>query len=359
MSNSYYISAGTIPIDNSSGAASNSSYISAGLTPNDVASGTSFTDNLNLWQDSFSLTPPTTTAFTYETWLSLRNQLANRLHDPDKIFWTDCELKIYLTEAFRTFSFLTAYWRAQGSFYLTPGVSFYDITQELPRLLDRTVVDRDLISTIEYHFQEDPTTDWPSGWTGTAMFTMDDIAHALQKRRNQFLAETGVLVTRTVGSSGLPSGGRISLADDVLDVRRLAWTNIDGTINNLWRTDEQELTSFTQTWTTPAVQDPTDYSVMSPPPITVQLSPAPSNPATMDLLTISAGEDFTPTTVATLVGVPDDMTWIVKWGAMADLLMIDGPAQDPQRAAYCEARFKHGVQLARQALVITAARLTA
>jgi hypothetical protein len=38
--NKYYISAGLVPIDNSSGATSNTFYISAGLVPDDTAAGT-------------------------------------------------------------------------------------------------------------------------------------------------------------------------------------------------------------------------------------------------------------------------------------------------------------------------------
>lgn len=298
-----------------------------------------------------------TNPFAYETLAQLRTQLAARLHDPSNVYWTAPELTIILKEALRTFSLLTAYWRAQRTFNSTPGTTIYDITQQFPDVLGRTVTDRDLINAIEFHFQEPPTAAWAGGWTGTDMFTMDDIAHALQKRRNEFLAETGVLVTRTVGSSGPVNGGRILLADNVMDIRRLAWTQSDGSLLNLWRVDEQEMTAYSSDWTIPTTSDPTDYSIMSPPPITVQLNPAVVNPATIDMLTISAGADFTPTTTATLVGVPDDMTWIVKWGAIADLLTQDGPALDPTRAQYAEQRYKHGVQLVQTAAVITAARI--
>lgn len=47
------------------------------------------------------------------------------------------------------------------------------------------------------------------------------------------------------------------------------------------------------------------------------------------------------------LGVPDDFAWVVKWGALADLLGKDGPAADQPRAAYCEQRWREGVELAR------------
>jgi len=49
------------------------------------------------------------------------------------------------------------------------------------------------------------------------------------------------------------------------------------------------------------------------------------------------------------MGIPDDFCWVVKWGAMADLLSKDGPARDPARASYCEQRYQQGVELCRLA----------
>ena len=296
--------------------------------------------------------------YSYETWAQLKIQLANRLHDPSKVYWTDDELGVLLTEALRTFSFLTWHWRNQDSFNTALGTSLYDITSEMPTYLQRIVTDRNLINSIQYHFQEAITTNWPGGWTGTDMFTMDDLSHALQKRRNKFLAETGVLVTRTVEPTGVPVGGRIFTEDTIIDIRRLARLNSSGVYDNLWRVDEQELTAASQTWSTPVAQDPANFSILSAPPLTIQLSPAPTDDALMDILTISTGPDFIPVTMATVVGVPDDMTWIVKWGAMADLLQADGPAQDLERAAYCEQRYQHGVHLARISASIISARIS-
>lgn len=294
--------------------------------------------------------------YSYETFAELKAQLAARLHDTAMIYWTDAELTVLLQETFRTFSFLTWHWREQGTFNTIPGTEMYDIATELSSRLGHTLTDRNLINDIQYHFQETPTTDWPAGWGGTAMFSMDDVAHCLQKRRNKFLADTGCYLTRTVAWSGGPASGRISLTDNIIDVRRVARDN-SGVMTNLWRVNEEELTAFDTSWAAPAAQDPTEYSIMATPPLTVQLSPAPLAAATLDMLTVSAGADFTPTTSATVVGVPDDMAWIVKWGAMADLLLKDGPARDPERAKYCEERYQHGVALARLATPIVQARI--
>jgi hypothetical protein len=61
--------------------------------------------------------------------------------------------------------------------------------------------------------------------------------------------------------------------------------------------------------------------------------------------------------VESLLGIPDDFVWIVKFGALADLLNGDGLALDPQRAAYCESRWEQGLDLARRSPVVLSARI--
>jgi hypothetical protein len=51
------------------------------------------------------------------------------------------------------------------------------------------------------------------------------------------------------------------------------------------------------------------------------------------------------------------MVWIVKWGALADLLGKDGPARDPFRSRFCEHRYQIGVQYCQAAGVIVAAKI--
>jgi hypothetical protein len=46
-----------------------------------------------------------------------------------------------------------------------------------------------------------------------------------------------------------------------------------------------------------------------------------------------------------VLGIPDFLAWGVKYGALADLLAADGPARDPERAAYCEQRYAEAAAL--------------
>ncbi len=43
--------------------------------------------------------------------------------------------------------------------------------------------------------------------------------------------------------------------------------------------------------------------------------------------------------------IPRMLTWVVKWGLIADLLKKEGEANDPVRAQAAEAIYKRGVEL--------------
>ncbi len=185
---------------------------------------------------------------------------------------------------------------------------------------------------------------------------------ALQRRRDQFLKETGIVLTREIVSLTAPANGRVPLPIDVLTLRRLAWVTPAGVVTPLKRDDEWSLSKFLRSWRAnpadPASLYPTVYSTGVTPPLSAQLGPVPISPGFFDMLVVALGNVFTPATAATLVGVPDDWTWVVKWGALADLLSQDGLAKDPQRAAYCEARWQQGVALAIRASVMLNAEIS-
>lgn len=293
--------------------------------------------------------------FFYEDLATFKSQLANRLNDPDMIYWTSDELLAIIHEALRTLSLLT--WYNGYRLECTPNGAFQNLYTIDPMRLGMTMTDREMINRMQYDLMENITADWISGWAGTDQFNLADLTHALQKRRNRFLSETGAVITRiTNGDITLTNDGIIKIPDSIIDVRRVAWKDSVG-YRNLWRVAEEEMTAFDPSWTTPAVQDPLYYSELAIKQAHMQLAPAPSALNDMELLTLSAGADFQPSLEATAMGVNDDMAWIVKWGALAEVLGGDNPAKDPERAAYCEKRYQHGLQMANNYTTIIAARI--
>lgn len=298
------------------------------------------------------------------TWLTLSTfkiALANRLGDPGKVFWTDAELQAYIVETIRTFGLVGQRYRDRCAFTTQNGINLYDLVEQAnpnaitggtgagagnpPALLKYNVLDRDLINTIEYHLIEPVTTNWAIPWTGTDQFTMDDLVRALERRRNLFMLLVYPHLTHSIVAYTIPpSSGRVVLTDSIIAVRRVAWKALDSTYNQLWRTDEWGANSFVSGWANDAGL-PRSYSVIMEPRVGIQVIPPSIDTGSLDLITVNAPPSLDQVN-GTLLGIPDDHSWIIKWGALADLLGRDSQAFDPVRADYCEKRWEEGVKLA-------------
>lgn len=282
--------------------------------------------------------------------------LANRLNDPGMVRYVSAELTIYIREALRTWNSFTSHFRDQAGFSTTMLQAFYDLPTEIPTLRAYSVTNWDLVAELQYALLEPAAAG--GTWTGTDQFTLTQLSTAIQRRRDQFLRETGQVVTRQEIVYAAPaSDGRIDLPEDVLQVRRAAWRpSATGLLIPLTRTDEWAGTNFGPAWTA-CTASPFAYSVSVTPPLTLQLMCAgATQPGTLDLTSINAGAAVDPL-VSAVLGIPDDWCWVIKYGALADLLNGDGLALDPGRASYCEQRWQQGVAQARQTSVVLSARI--
>lgn len=298
--------------------------------------------------------------YAYLQLSGMLTELANRLDDPNNVYWSQSELTIYIQEALRTWQSLSGYWRGRMVFDTSASVPFYDLTQQTGTLIPFTLTDSALASEILYHLLEPQLS--AGSYVGSDMFSLDDITKAMERRRNQFLVETGmVLSVSTIGIGALPAR-RVSLIDSVIDVRRCCLIEPQGPygVGNygagpyggtsvkypLWRTNEFGAQSFAPGWALNPTDPTTGYSVATTPPLTITLIPPQQNPAQLELITLNAGASLNPS-AGVLLGIPDNLVWVLKWGAMADLLSKAGQAQDLTRAAYCEQRWEEGIKIAR------------
>lgn len=293
--------------------------------------------------------------YTAPTLGQAASALASRLNDSANVRWLLPELYCYIWEALRTWSAWTAHWRDRGTVTTVIGTAFYDLPTEIPLLRAYTVTNWDLVAELQYALLEPAA---PGGtWTGTDQFTLAQLTSAIQRRRDQFLRETGAVVTRSVTNYASPAAtGRLALDESMLIVRRAAW-RVSSTqrLIPLARTDEWAANAYAPTW--PAgTGRPRAYSTTVTPPLELQIIDPPQAAGDLDLLTINKGATIDSATEAVL-GIPDDWCWVVKFGALADLLQGDGLALDPARAAYCEMRWQQGVAQARNAPVVLAARI--
>lgn len=369
--------------------------------------------------------------YTQVTLAQFRSQLAARLGDTaaasGSSYWASAELDLYIQEAIRTWQCAANYFSGRGVFTTTARTAFYDLNAELPNELGNVLTDADTIKVIEYQLLEPAT---PTVWTGTEQFTLDDLTLALQRRRNQFLEETGIYIGLPADIAVSPSDdGIVQLDENVLRQRRVAWrsaltngtgnmlfgtfsvdsltftvtdADIDRTITiagagtaggtlttqivsitsstevvvadaasasvvsaavtmlgnftQLPRTDSFALNAQLSGWSTDAATPEFYIPYYATPQTKIQLAPVPIDLGSVQVLSVNAGADLDPT-AGVAMGLNDDYVPYIKWGALADLLNMEGMANDSQRAQYCEQRYREGVELAKITFTVTQAKV--
>ncbi len=283
--------------------------------------------------------------------------LSQRLMDPSFVRWTEDELTIYLQQAIRTWNALTAEYRESASFQTTLAEPFYDLPTILPTLREQTYSLQDAVDQVCHHLLEPVPV--LGVWDGTLQYNLPQVIRAIAAARDEFLMETGAVLTRSlVAVSPFPSDGQVDLDEIVINIRRVSWNTADGIKIVLRRDDQWGTTNYARrTWVTPSSTAPKAYSVGETPPLVVQLAPISTQTGDLDLITIDRGVDADYTVADQSLGVPNDWAWVVIFGALSELMSKDGIAFDPHRAAYCEARWQHGIDQAKAAAVVLAARV--
>lgn len=279
--------------------------------------------------------------FSWLTFGQAKAEVALRLGDESNIFWTDAELGLYLSESLRLWNCLTAYWAAPYTFTFTQTAANWYAANGTGSPRKTTLTDADIYTLIEYHLLE-PATG--GTWTGTNQFSITDLSQACSRRRNEILqasacnmAETSLDVT--------PNTSSVILTDLFLDVRRCRWVPAanQGSPVTLQRGDSRSFQYFTPRYAQ-TISNPLRWDVIGSPPQTITLDTMVNVPSTLQVLGMKGGADFDPPTVSPLL-MPDDWSWVLKFGAMADILSKEQEGKDLERAAYCRQRYEEGLKL--------------
>ena len=277
--------------------------------------------------------------YQWITYADAKTALAQRLADPARVFWTDAEIGLYLREALRTWNSLTEFWVADYAF--TPDLNHWynlAVLPGSPRV--RTVTDVELYTVMQYQLLEPPTG---GTWTGTSQFTIADLSGALQRRRDEMIQVSGCNIAQLGPLPSLPNTRRTTFPDSTLEPRRARFMPDSGLPNTMTREDGYAWNQFEADHIqTPRI--PQAWGVISGPPLAMDVDTGPNVAGRYDVLALMAGKPFNPPT-STLMGVPDDWTWIAKWGALSDLLARESEATDRQRAAYCLRRYQDGLKI--------------
>jgi hypothetical protein len=262
--------------------------------------------------------------------------LRGRLYNSN--YYTDDELQRYFNESLRLWNALTESYRSDFIFSAGGWINFGSYAGS-PRL--RSVTDEQLITEMQLMLLENPTGLGP--WTGTPQFNLAAMQSTLSKRQNEFIQATRSNMAQLVPIQTLANVQRNYLPDTVLSPERIRFMPAQTLPNHtLLREDTQSFQYFQNSYN----QEPgfpEAWSVASEPVLAFDVDKAPTDPGAYDVIALLSGPQFGSS--PSLLGVPDDWSMILKYGALADLLAREPEATDRVRSQYCLQRFTLGIQM--------------
>lgn len=284
-------------------------------------------------------------AYSHTTRGQLRTLLQTRLGAINDPQWIAAELNLYISDTLSKWGLLVGSHRARGQFHTIPGVAFYDIYEmaELSALVGFTRTDRHEIGVMQYMLREPFEPIAGAGMSD--QFAFSSLVTALQRARDRLNADASIALSEFTVSviAGTTS---VPLPDSTINLRRAMWLSADGTWSNIHLSDENEAFLYSQLYAK-REGPPELYSLVASPQLSMRLIPPPSDDGTLTLMVSASGAALDPAVGSngTLLGVPDDTTWIVRALAMSDLLTRDGPAYNPSGADYWRAEYQLGLAL--------------
>ena len=293
--------------------------------------------------------------YQFATLTDALSALGSRLYDPTFQQWTQSELTGYVIEALRTWNALTSFQRYDMAFQTTQGSWWYDLRSVANTVIPYTATQAGIIQQIQNHLLEPPNTAYPLTWGGSAQFSFADILLALQRRQNETLGVTGCTLSRSTWNA--PIATRVPLNDTVIDIRRVAWLPASGQgylPKVLRQGDRYASRAFNPLYSVSAPQPPCNWMQNTEPPPSFDVDYVPPVAGNYDVVAVNSG----PAWVAAAGGgttVPDDWTWVFKWGALFDLLSREANAKDALRADYCKRRYEEGLKLLESQPIVLAA----
>jgi len=265
--------------------------------------------------------------------------LGEKLSDPTHVQWPATECVVALNDALRMFNLLTGHDRARGSF----STAYRTVLYQLPiQLVDnnavllraQTVTDTALATELRYQLAESAAA--------TDQFSLAQLTLAIERTRDRFLADTAVSISEFSIPVTPSDSGIVTLDQSIVSVRRAVWIAANGRTSVLNLSDERLSLLLGRRPYTQSV--PSAMSIVASSPLQLRLIPPPSAPGTLSLYATATGTALDRTGVTpTLLPIPDDCAWIVKYGAIRALLG-DDTSFDAQRSTLCGQLFDLGTQ---------------
>lgn len=201
-----------------------------------------------------------------------------------------------------------------------------------------------IFEEIEYHMLENGDADakFDAGAFPSTMWSQDEILAYIAGRRQRLHKMTNIVLTRLPGIAATPGVTTYDYPEDWIATARLTWRNFDDSvIRVISRLDAYQADMGDLSWMSDFNTIPEGYHDLASTQATLrfELIAGPGDVGQMDLLYV-ANPDLLEDTI-------EEFRWVIKYGAMEDMLNKEGEANDPQRAAYCRMRWEMGLEIIR------------
>jgi hypothetical protein len=286
---------------------------------------------------------------THTTRGQFKSQLARLLEDENKIHWTDNELNLIINESLYTLGAF-GYFRDRGGFSTNLDDRFYDITTGLvsgsgEKILDLSLTFGDIINKICYDLLE--TVNDANIFN---IFTQAQMLEIIDRRLDEFKLQTGLILSIDEFSV---ASGRVDLGNEVLDFIRVAFKDVSDAGSSKWRyyklfkEDEEDLQGWVSDFTTTVKKRPKSYSRVSETQNIIKLYPQFENTGKLHLIEIRSRDKSLTLSTETILGIPNNLAFYLKYGVLEDLLKSDTALKDLYRANYCRQRWQEGLIVSR------------
>lgn len=273
---------------------------------------------------------------------AFRTELAQALNDSSNVYWAADELNRALNEALLVWGAATSYWTTRGIFPTVASTPFYDLSAQLPTLRTRAYTLGNLTNEIQYHLLE--PANGVSGAGMTDQFVIGQITSALTRRRNQFVIDSRLPLTFTTIPAPAPPVNTVQLDNSVALITRAAWTDgLTGIVTPLRRSDTFAAQAYSPLWSLDP-GTPHSYSQAEYMPGAIILIPPPLASGSVHLtyaqtLTLAVAD-------GTVLAIPDEFAWAIKYGALQEILATNSQGYDPIRSRYCQERYDAALEMA-------------
>lgn len=189
-----------------------------------------------------------------------------------------------------------------------------------------------------------PVAFYITGNTTTGSNVVSAVSNMVGLLKGQAITGSGIPALTTI--SALLPNNSIQISNNATAPASTVMLKITplSNPNVMWPEDLWSFQAFEDSYAQAPPGTPGCYSISAQPPLSFDVDYTPQQAGDYELLTTNAGPVLT-TASPTIIDIPDDFTWVLKWGALADLFSKEAEAKDEARAQYCNMRYQQGLKL--------------